>query len=77
MNTVIVYRNPAEEMFWNLLRSGDLIPLISGVLVFFIVFLGAMKIFGKKAGFLKTWQVNILLVFAASLGYATTHYMFQ
>lgn len=35
---VIVYRNPGEQAFWNLMMSGEALPLILGVIAAFAVF---------------------------------------
>lgn len=39
MQEVIVYRNPAEAAFWNMVMSGEFFVVIVATLVFFIVFL--------------------------------------
>lgn len=35
---VIVYRNPAEQAFWNAMMSGDALPVIVGVICGFMFF---------------------------------------
>jgi multisubunit Na+/H+ antiporter MnhE subunit len=37
--SIIVYRNPVEAAFWESASSGQIFPVIVGVIVFFAVFL--------------------------------------
>jgi hypothetical protein len=41
MQSIIVYRNPLEAAFWE---SNALVPIMAGVLVFFVLFLSLMKL---------------------------------
>lgn len=36
MQSIIVYRNPAEAAFWDMMSSGFMIPIFAAMLVFFI-----------------------------------------
>lgn len=39
MQSIIVYRNPVEAAFWEMMSNGQLFPIMVGILVFFCVFL--------------------------------------
>lgn len=37
--SIIVYRNPIEAAFWESASSGQIFPIVVGVIVFFVLFL--------------------------------------
>lgn len=39
MQSIIVYSNPMEAAFWEMMSNGDIIPIIIAVLVFLAVFI--------------------------------------
>lgn len=47
---IIVYRNPGEKAFWDLIMSGDAIPVFAGILVFFVVLLVVNALSEKVIG---------------------------
>lgn len=49
--TVIVYRNPAEEAFWNMLMSGDLIPVALAGAAFIAAVVALNRLAEKVYGF--------------------------
>lgn len=77
MQEIIVYRNPMEAALWNTIMSGDFFPVIVGVAVFFLVFLGANRILNKGRLFGKTVtrNTNIALGLGALVGVATIYFM--
>lgn len=77
MQEIIVYRNPMEAALWNTIMSGDFFPVIVGVAVFFLVFLGANRILNRGRNFGKTVtrNTNIALGLGALVGVATIYFM--
>lgn len=78
-NSIIVYRNPLEQAFWEgLMNSGTLFPLIVGIVVFFIVFSSLNSIgekftrsFSKK----RVYASNASLFISASVAIGIIFYM--
>ena len=64
MNEIIVYRNPGEAAFWNLITtSPNAFPVIAGIVVFFVT----LTVINSKSPFTnKKDYVN--LIFAAFIG---------
>jgi hypothetical protein len=77
MQEIIVYRNPMEASVWNAIMSGDFFPVIVGVVVFFLVFLGANRILNKGRVFGKTVSrnTNIALGLGVLAWVATIYFM--
>lgn len=50
MQEIIVYRNPAEAAFWQLMSNGEFFPIIVGAAVAIIVF-GCILHFERKVAF--------------------------
>ena len=89
MQEIIVYSNPMEAALWNTIMSGDFFPVIVGVAVFFLVFLGANRILnkgrflganrilnkGRLFGKTVTRNTNIALGLGALVGVATIYFM--
>jgi hypothetical protein len=46
--SIIVYRNPAEEAMWNMAMSGDFVPFMVAVVVFGAVFVAYTNYATKK-----------------------------
>lgn len=46
--SIIVYRNPVEQMMWEGVMSGTFFPIIVGVVFFFAMFLTIDKFIVKK-----------------------------
>ena len=44
MQSIIVYRNPAEAAFWEFVTSGSFFPIIVGVVAFFAIFLLVQRV---------------------------------
>lgn len=38
MQSIIVYRNPAEALFWEAMSNGDIIPIFIALFVFLVIF---------------------------------------
>ena len=47
MQSIIVYRNPAEAAFWDLVTSGQIFPILAGIAVFFIAMVGLASLVEK------------------------------
>jgi len=61
MNTtqsIILYRNPAEQMFWE---GGYAFPLIASLATIVVVFLVLMKILEVTVG---SWKVNTTALYS-------------
>lgn len=73
MQEIIVYRNPMEAALWSTIMSGDFFPVIVGVVVFFLVFLGVNRILNKGRVLGKTVARNtkIALGLGALAGFAS------
>jgi hypothetical protein len=68
----IVYRNPMEAAFWEMMSSGEFIPVIAGVLVFFAVFLIANRVLvGRSSWNTPAWKTNLALTLGAMAGVFT------
>lgn len=71
---IIVYRNPAEKAFWDLLSSGSMVPIFAGIIVFFVVFLAANRLITRGRTFhVPGWQTNLSLAIGALAGVATIY----
>lgn len=77
MQEIIVYRNPMEAALWNTIMSGDFFPVIVGVAMFFLMFIGANRVLNKGRVFGKTVarNTNIALGLGALAGAATIYFM--
>jgi hypothetical protein len=80
MQSVIVYRNPAEAAFWEMLSSGAAFPVIAGIVVFFAVFLVIQayvveKIFGRL--YRSSWPTNVNLIFSGTVAITVAIYLSQ
>jgi hypothetical protein len=65
---VIVYRNPAEAMFWQSMASGDFVPFIFGFVVLFVVLLSVDGLLGKlKLHKLRNSYFSLVLAVIASI----------
>ena len=78
---VIVYRNPGEQAFWNLMMSGEALPLILGVIAAFAVFyFYAIKIEKLFKGFTRN-QMDVInwiaLIISIFIGYQVWAFMFS
>lgn len=75
--SIIVYRNPFEQMLWDGIMSGAFFPIIVGVVFFFVVFLALNKFIVAKYF---DWRdrgipTNIALAISAVSGIALTMYL--
>jgi hypothetical protein len=75
--SIIVYRNPYEQMMWEGIMSGTFFPIIVGVVFFFAVLLTIDKFIVKKYF---DWHsrgtpTNIALAVSAAAGIALIIYM--
>ena len=75
--SIIVYRNPLEQMMWEGAMSGAFFPIIVGVIFFFAMFLAIDKFIVKKYfGWRSRGTVtNIALAVSAAAGIALIMYM--
>lgn len=46
---IIVYRNPVEKMVWDGVMNGNFMPIVFGMVAFFIIFLVSYKLLEKYA----------------------------
>lgn len=53
MTDIIVYRNPLEKLIWDGLVSAKFIPVLFGVIVFFLVFLVTYKILEEYVPYMR------------------------
>ena len=71
MHQIIVYRNPAEAAFWNLMSDGSLFPITCAIVIFFIVFMAINQIAMMKwTSFnIPKWMItaNLAMSFATSV----------
>lgn len=76
MQEVIVYRNPVEAAIWHALSSASLIPIIAGVISFFIVFLAANRLLTRGVSWnAPQWKTNLALLLGVGAGSATTWWL--
>lgn len=67
----IVYSNPMQAAFWEMMSSGEFIPVIAGVIVFFVVFLAANRLIVGNNWRAPAWKTNLALVLGAMAGVFT------
>lgn len=75
--SIIVYRNPLEQMFWEGAMAGNLWPVIVGIFVFFLVF-GCLQAYvvDRFVPFFKRGRyTNLALLAGAVAGVGTIVYM--
>lgn len=80
MQSIIVYRNPAEAMMWQGLMNGDFFPIIVGIVVFFAIFLTINKIVVEQYMRGKGWTprriaTNVNLAVSAAIALFSIWYM--
>lgn len=76
MQSIIVYRNPVEAMFWEGLTSGSFFPYICGIIVFFALFvLIQTKVVEKYYKYRNQLQTNLNLVFSGAVAIFVIWYM--
>jgi hypothetical protein len=76
MQEIIVYRNPADAAIWHALSSAALIPIIAGVIMFFITFLLANRLFTQGRQFnVASWKTNAALFVGAVAGVVTAWWL--
>lgn len=75
--SIIVYRNPLEQMFWESAMAANLWPVIVGVFVFFLVFgcLQAYVVERFVPRFKRNLCTNLALLASAVAGVGTIMYM--
>lgn len=75
--SIIVYRNPYEQMMWEGAMSGVFFPIIVGVVFFFAMFLTIDKFIVKKYfdWHARGTPTNIALAVSAAAGIALIMYM--
>lgn len=80
MQQIIIYQNPAEVAFWQLMSNGEMLPIIAGIVVFFAaMFAGQTWIvekyfgaFGKR----NKAATKINLIVSTSIAALVAWYMF-
>lgn len=75
MQSIIVYRNPAEAAFWEMMSNGDLFPVIVGVVVFFAMFLTLHSLVVDRWFRRSKYATNVSLFVSALCGFATIWFM--
>jgi hypothetical protein len=66
---IIVYRNPAEAAFWEMVSGGELFPVICGVVVFFITFIAVNYLLTKGRSWNQpAWKTNAALALGVVAG---------
>lgn len=77
MQSIIVYRNPMEAAFWDIMSGGELFPIIVGIIAFFVVFLTVQHQIVDRY---YSWRTNgaatkINLAVSAAAGVVVSWYM--
>lgn len=77
MQEVIMYRNPIEAAVWSAIMNGSFLPVIAGVLVFFVVFVGFERVLNKGRNFGKNVRINtnISLILGTVCSFITMFWM--
>lgn len=81
MQSVIVYRNPAEAAFWEAMSSANVIPIALAALCFIVVFTTTNSVFDKllsrKRGFaLYKWEMPFHWIIAGTAAVVTFKYFY-
>lgn len=78
MQEIIVYRNPLEAQLWGALSSGQLFPIIMGMIVAVAVVVLVERVFDELFGMYRRptkWTINAGLFIGAVAGIATSYFM--
>lgn len=77
MQEIIVYRNPLEAQLWGVLSSGQLFPIIIGLIVTVAAAVIAEWAFGKIFGVYRRpkWTSNASLFIGGFVGIFTSYFM--
>lgn len=77
MQEIIVYRNPLEAQLWGALSSGQLFPIIIGMIVSVAAVVMSEWAFGKVFGVHRRpkWTGNVSLLIGAFAGIAISYFM--
>lgn len=76
MQQIIVYRNPAEAAFWDLLlNSPNMFPIGVGIVVFFVVLLISDNVMRRNRVMRRMANSYASLVIGAVAGVIITWYM--
>lgn len=76
MQEIIVYRNPGEAALWHALTSAEFVPVICGIVVFFVAFLLANRILTGGRNFrVPARRTNTALAIGAVAGLLTIKWM--
>jgi hypothetical protein len=71
--SIIVYRNPAEQAFWE---SGMIVPLGAGALMFLFVMMGMDQLISLKYGWRKPlWTQWLMWVASITASFATMKWL--
>lgn len=77
--TIIVYRNPVEAMFWdNIMNTnfGNLVPIVAGMFVSIVTIVILSQLSQRKYGFrVPEWVSNGILAIGAVAGVAVSYMM--
>lgn len=71
MQQVIVYRNPAEAVFWEMMmNSGDvLVPIFGGLIIFMAVFIGLNHVLTRRGRFYRqAWRTYVPMFLGGVVG---------
>ena len=78
MQQIIVYRNPMEAAFWDMMSGGTFFPVIVAIVVFFAVFLTADRFVVERFPRRTRGTVtNINLVVSGLVGIGVAVWMFS
>ena len=59
---IIVYRNPVEAMIWDSIASGQALPILVWIVLFFVMIFLSDKYFKKSLNkYSKTWIISAML----------------
>lgn len=73
--TVIVYRNPAEEAFWNMLMSAELVPVAIAGVVFMAVVVALNRLAEKVYGYRQpNWVQPVIWIMSGAAALAAGKY---
>lgn len=74
MQEIIVYRNPMEAAFWQLVMSGQFAIIIMGAIVALAFFLGAHRILERRVQWQNRGKLsNVLLAVSAVIWIGTVY----
>ena len=77
MTEIIVYRNPMEAAFWNMISGGEFFPIVVGAVVGVLAVVVVTKINDRVFGAFRQpkWASNLSLAVGAAVWAGVTYMM--